>query len=59
MHYAVWFSASFTIVCGLLTFALASGLVAPEIDASITGLLTVIGALLFIANLAPKRVFLR
>jgi hypothetical protein len=58
MGHALWFSAAFTIICGVLAFTEASGFVSPGGDLSISGLLTVIGAFLFAANLAARRFFL-
>lgn len=58
MRHGLWFSAAFTIVCGLLTLALANDVIAPAKDATITGLLAAIGALLFAAGLTARRIFL-
>lgn len=51
VRHALWFSAAFTVVCGV-------GFAVSAEDASTWGLLTMTGALLFAGNLAAKRVFL-
>ena len=58
MRQATWLGAAFTIGCGLLTLALASGLVGREEDASLTAMMTLSSALVWAANIAAKRLFL-
>ncbi len=58
MRHAVWFGAAFTIGCALLTLALATGLIGREEDASVTGIMTLVGALVFAANVVANRLFL-